>query len=260
MSTQNPLLQKIKLPGRTFQLPSRAALYHNGEVDAPNGEVHVFPMTALAEINLKNPDLLFNGKALEAVLGECVPAVKQPLELFGRDIDALLFFLRIATYGSEFRVEVKHSCENAKQHSYVVQLEEIVQRMQMLDPTMVEQKRAIVLPGLDQTVYTRPMKFKDVIELFHKSGNKKELSVDDIKELAISNMLSMIEKVDDVTDRGFIEEWLKTLTSPQMNRIQDAANQLNGWGPDQVVTLKCKDCGEEMSVELPLNPVSFFTE
>jgi hypothetical protein len=26
------------------------------------------------------------------------------------------------------------------------------------------------------------------------------------------------------------------------------------------VTIKCKDCGGDMKVELPMNPVSFFTE
>jgi hypothetical protein len=35
---------------------------------------------------------------------------------------------------------------------------------------------------------------------------------------------------------------------------------MNDWGPKQTVELVCKDCGEKMDVELPLNPVSFFTE
>lgn len=259
--TQNPLLAKVRLPGRTFQLPSRGALYHDGELDvaAKDGEVHVHPMSALVEINLKNPDLLFNGKALEAVMAECVPYVRKPLELFGRDIDAILFFLRLATYGSEYRIEVKHDCEDAQQHSYVVQLENIIQTMQTLDPTLIEAKRKVTLPT-GQTVYTRPMKFKDVIELFHRSANKKELTPEDIKELAVINLLSMIEKVDETANPKHIEEWVRSLTTPMVNRITEAANELNGWGPDQVVTLKCKDCGEEMKVELPLNPVSFFTE
>ena len=42
--------------------------------------------------------------------------------------------------------------------------------------------------------------------------------------------------------------------------ITEAAGELNKWGPEQVVTLKCRDCGADMKVELPLNPVSFFTE
>lgn len=257
----NPLLPKVKLPGRTFQLPSKGALYHSGELDPSitDGEVHVHPMTALTEINLKNPDLLFNGKALESVLAECVPGVKKPLELFGRDIDAILFFLRLATYGAEYRVEVTHNCENAKQHSYTVNLEELIQRMPHLDPTMIEAKRKVEL-STGQVVYTRPMRFSDVINLFHASGNKKELTPEDIREIAVMNLMSMIERVDDVTDKKHIEEWLRSLTSPMINRITAGANELNGWGPEQVVTLKCRDCGEDMRAELPLNPVSFFTE
>lgn len=257
----NPLLSKIKLPGRVFQLPSHGALYRNGELDASikDGEVQVHPMSALAEINLKNPDLLFNGKALTAVLGECIPGIKKPLDLFGRDVDAVLFFLRLSTYGAEYRIEVKHDCGEAKKHSYVVDLEAIAQGMRQLDPTLIDAKRTVKLVT-GQTVYTRPMKFSDIIELFHKSGNKKELTTDDIKEIAVTNLLCMIEKVDDVTEPKFIEEWIRSLTTPMVNRITEAANELNDWGPDQVVNLTCKDCQAVMKVELPLNPVSFFTE
>jgi hypothetical protein len=257
----NPLLAKVKLPGRTFQLPSHGAMYEPGVLAATvkSGEVQVHPMSALAEINLKNPDLLFNGKALEAVLAECVPAIKKPLELYGRDVDAVLFFLRLATYGPEYRIEVKHDCAESKQHSYTVDLQQLVDTMRQLDPTVVEAKRTVKLET-GQSVYTRPMKFDDIVQLFHSTGNKKELTAEDVKELAVTNLLCMIEKVEDVTDRAFIEEWVRSLTTPMVNRITEAASELNEWGPTQVVTLKCKDCGEDMRVELPLNPVSFFTE
>jgi hypothetical protein len=216
-------------------------------------------MTALTEINLKNPDLLFNGKALLSVVAECVPGIKKPLELFGRDVDALLFFLRLVTYGSEYRIEVKHNCADAKNHSYTVDLEALMMNMKQLDPTMIESKRTVLLPT-GQTVYTRPMRFSDIIELFHKSEGKKELTSDDVKELAVTNLMCMIEKVDAVTNVKFIEEWVRGLTTPMINRITNAASELNDWGPEQITTLKCKDCGEEMKVELPMNPVSFFTE
>lgn len=260
MDQQNPLLAKLRLPGRTFQLPSRGALYRNGELtpEAATAEVHVHPMTALTEINLKNQDLLFNGKAIEAVVSECVPEIKKPLELFGRDVDALLFFLRLTTYGSEFRIEVKHTCKDAKEHSYVVNLEELVMKMEYLDPSLIEQKRRVTLEN-GQTVITRPLRFRDIVNLYHLSGQKKELTPDDVKELAITNLLSMIESVDDITDQKLIEEWCRGLTTPMMNKVSDAAEKLNSWGPDQIVKLRCKDCGEHMDVELPLNPVSFFT-
>jgi len=50
------------------------------------------------------------------------------------------------------------------------------------------------------------------------------------------------------------------ITTPYSNRITDAIEKTNDWGPNQNVKLKCKDCGEEIDVELPLNPISFFTE
>jgi hypothetical protein len=260
MSDTNPLLTKVRMPGRTFQLPSHGALYKD-ELDpsVQNGEIHVHPMSALTEINLKNPDLLFNGKALEAVAAECVPGIRKPLDLFGRDVDALLLFLRLVTYGSEYRIEVKHDCENAKQHSYTIDLEQLLLGMKQLDPTLVETKRVVNLPT-GQKVYTRPMRFSDVIELFHQTGNKKELSAEDIRQLAIVNLMCMIEQVDEVSDPKMIKEWVQSLTTPMVNRITVAASDLNAWGPDQIVTLKCRDCGGDMKVELPLNPVSFFTE
>ena len=256
----NPLLAKIQLPGRIFNLPSRAALYNDGEVDAQaiGGEIQVHPMSALNEINLKNPDLLFNGKALVAVLGECVPSIKKPLELFGRDVDAILFFLRLVTYGPEYRIEVAHDCEGAKNHSYAVDLEKIIMNMKQLDPTIIEQKRMITLSTGHQ-VYTRPMKIKDIVALFHSHGNKKELTDEDIKKLAVTNLMSMIEKVDDITNRDFIEEWVRMLTTPMVTKITDAAQELNDWGPETVTTLTCRDCQGEMRVELPLNPISFFS-
>lgn len=254
--TQNPLLQKLKLPGRVFQLPSRGALYKNGELSTSEGEVHVHPMSALTEINLKNPDQLFNGKALEEVCRECIPDVKKPNELFGRDVDALMFFLRLVTYGPHFEVNVKHNCDNAKNHSYVVDIEQMVQEMKLLDPTT----RYEVTLQNGQHVVLHPVKFEHMIKLFQMNAGKTELTADDVKANIIFNLVSLIESVDGIADRKLIEEWARNLTTPQQNRITDIIETMNDWGPSQTSKLKCKDCGAEMDVELPLNPISFFTE
>lgn len=254
--TNNPLLQKLKLPGRVFQLPSRGAFYKNGEVASAEGEVHVYPMSALTEINLKNPDLLFNGKAFEEVCRECVPDIKKPSELFGRDVDAIMFFLRLVTYGSHFEVNVKHSCSGAKNHSYVVDLEKLAQGMKLLDPTT---KFEVALQN-GQKVVVHPIKFEHLIKLFQMNAGKSELTAEDVKANVVFNLSNLIESVDGITDRALIEEWVRKLTSPQQNRITELIEKLNEWGPEQVVKLKCKDCGTEMDVELPLNPISFFTE
>lgn len=267
----NPLMKKIKLPGRTFQLPSRGALYKNGEIASAEGEVHVHPMSALAEISLKNPDLLFNGKALNQVFSECIPEIKKPTELYGRDIDAIMYFLRLVTYGPDFEIRVKHDCEESKlkneatgkedhkEHSYIVNIEELVQKIKFLDPTVAAEEYQVVLPN-DQVVKVHPVKFDHMIKLFQMNTGKEEFSAEDIKRNVVFNLVSLIDSVDGITDKKQIEEWVSSITTPYQNRITEAIEKTNGWGPDQTVTLKCKDCGGDMPVDLPLNPISFFTE
>lgn len=255
---QNPLTAKLKLPGRTFQLPSRGALYNNGEVTTEEGEVHVHPMSALTEIDLKNPDLLFNGKAIEAVCAECVPEIKKPTELFGRDIDALMLFLRLVTYGPNFEISLKHTCQDAKQHSYTVDLESLLSEIRYLDPTQVPNYE-VTLPNA-QVVKLQPVRFAHMIKLFQLNAGKTELTPDDVKSNIVQNLLNLIVSVDGISERKLIEDWIKKLTTPMQNRITEQLEKMNEWGPKQTVELTCKDCGEKMNVELPLNPVSFFTE
>jgi hypothetical protein len=255
----NPLLAKLKLPGRTFQLPSRGSLYNNGELSSQEGEVHVHPLSALAEISLKNPDLLFNGKAIESVFAECVPEIKKPTQLYGRDIDALMYFLRLVTYGPQFQITVKHTCEAAKEHSYVVDLEKRIQEMRPLDSTTAEEQFKATMPN-GQVVRVHPIRFDHMIKLFQMNTGKQEFTPDDIKKNVVFNLVSVIESVDDVTDKKQIEEWVKAVSSPYHNRITEAIERTNNWGPEQTAKIHCKDCKEEIEVELPLNPISFFTE
>jgi hypothetical protein len=255
----NPLLERLKLPGRTFQLPSRGALYRDGELASQEGEVHVHALSAIAEINLKNPDLLFNGKAIQEVFAECVPEIKRSTELYGRDVDAVMFFLRLVTYGADFPINVKHTCENAKDHSYTVNLETLLQQMKFLDPTQIEKDFTAIMPN-GQIVKVHPIKFSHMIKLFQMNSGKEEFTPDDQKANLIFNLTNVIESVDGLTDRKLIEEWVRKVSTPFHNRITEAIEKTNQWGPASTIELKCKDCGSMMNVDLPLNPASFFTE
>jgi hypothetical protein len=255
---QNPLLAKLKIPGRTFQLPSRGALYHNGELSSYEGEVHVHPMSALTEINLKNPDLLFNGKAIEAVVAECIPEIKKPMDLFGRDIDALMFFLRVVTYGPDFEINVKHTCDEAKDHSYSINIEQMAMNMKPLDVTMTDYF-VVTLPN-GQVVKLRPVTISHMIKLFQMNTGKKELTADDVQANIVFNLVSLIENIDGETDKNNIEGWIRAATTVQLGRLTKAIESMNDWGPDTDTKIVCRDCGTEFTVELPLNPVSFFTE
>ena len=255
----NPLLEKVKVPGRIFQLPSAGVLYKNGELadNIENGEVHVYPMTALDEIHMKNPDMLFSGKAISIVFRHCIPDIKKPEELFAKDIDALMVYLRNVTYGQYYEIEASHTCENAKNHSYMVDVEQMVGGIEYLNAEQLEALYTVTLEN-GQVVKLQPIRYKHVLQILKMNENKRELSVEDQEKNLITNLLNVIISVDGIEDRKQIAEWARAISPRMMNQLAEAIDDSQSWGVNTVKTLKCKDCGEEYEIEIPINPISFF--
>lgn len=257
----NPLLTGIKLPGRTFQLPSKGLFYPPGVLadTVENGEIHVHALSALDEITLKNPDQLFSGEALQYVLPRCIPSVLKPQELLSKDVDAIMIFLRAVTYGSQYEFMATHTCEDAKEHSYVADIDQIIAEMKMIDQDVLEEIFTVVL-ATGQVVKLTPSRYTDVLSILKSNMNKKNLTAAEIRKNATHMLLSSIMSVDGVDNKVFIEEWLDKLPAPLTNKIVQKIESINVWGAKMTVTSKCKDCGTDFNVEIPLNPISFFTE
>jgi hypothetical protein len=261
MSETNPLLANLKLPGRIFQLPSRGIFYRNGELsdNVKDGEIHVHPMSAMDEINMKNADQLFSGTAVNEVFKHCVSGVEKPSDLLAKDVDAIMLFLRAVTYGSSYEFMAKHTCKDAKDHSYVADVEQMISSVKMLDPTVVESNYTVTLQN-GQVVRLRPNRYQQVLDLIKRNENKRSLSAEEQKENLLLMLLGVIESVDGVSNVEHITEWIKAVPSPMINRIGDKVERVNDWGPNNRWTCKCKDCGESFEVEIPINPVAFFIE
>lgn len=259
-SSSNPLLAKVKLPGRIFPLPSGGTFYTNGELvdGVENGEVHVHPMTALDEIHMKNPDMLFSGKAISIVFRHCIPDIKKPEELFAKDVDALMIFLRAVTYGDQYEIEATHNCDDAKNHSYVLSVDTMINNMVNLTPEMVAEKYSVVLEN-GQIVKLQPTRYKHILQILKMNENKKELTAEDQEKNLITNLLNIIESVDGLTDKKLIAEWLRYISPSIMNQLAIAIDESQNWGPNTIATVTCKDCGEKFEIEVPINPISFFT-
>jgi len=146
-----------------------------------------------------------------------------------------------------------------KNHAYVIDLEGVIAKMKMLDPTIAESKMTVDLPN-GQQVKLRPIRYQHLIEVLQKNHAKRELTADDMKENTVRNLLNIIESVDGISDTAMIEEWIRNISTPLANRLVERIDDINDWGLNTIEKIACKDCGEIVDVDIPLNPISFFTE
>ena len=257
----NPLMAALKLPGRMFQLPSRGLFYTNGELDASikEGEIHVQPMSALDEITLKNPDQLFSGAAIDTVFKTCISGINKPGMLLAKDVDAIMMFLRSVTYGSSYEFMAKHTCKDAKNHSYIADVDTMIASTKFIDPTSVDELYTLTLPNA-QVVKLNPNRYASMIEIVKLNQSKEEITVDDQHRNLVMMVLAIVSQVDDITDRKFIEEWVRGLPGRYVNLIGAQADKVNDWGADTTWKSVCKDCNKEFEIDIPINPVSFFIE
>ena len=155
----NPLMERARIPGETFALPSAGLFYKNGELssDVIDGEVVVNPMVTVDELTMKSPDKLLNGTAIVDVFSRCIPQIQDPLRLLAKDVDYLMICLRKVTYGDEIEITHTHTCEDAKRHSYVVNLNTFLQKTTRLQTTDLSAKYILTLPNSQVVVLQAPL-------------------------------------------------------------------------------------------------------
>lgn len=260
--TINPLLEALRIPGETFKLPSCGLFYKKGELaeEVQEGEVHVHPMTTKHELIMKTPDKLFSGKAVHEIFKDCIPEVKKPGRLLAKDVDYLMMALRAVTYGDDLELRATHNCEDASEHSYRVNIRGIIRSSKLVDPTTLTKKYSLKLSN-GQSIVLRPPTFDSVIALYQALDNSvlQEGNDEEIATSLIENLVDMIEDVDGVNDRTQILEWLTQLRAGWVNDISDRVQENSNWGVESVATIKCKDCEQEYEIEVPTNPITFFT-
>lgn len=258
----NPLISKLRIPGETFQLPSQGLFYTNGELseDVHNGEVEIFPMTTIDEIVFSTPDKLLSGKAVAEVFSRCIPQILKPMELLTKDIDFLLICLRLVTFGPTMEVTYEHTCDDAKEHVYKIDLQKLVRSAKKMDPTVINQEYTTVLSN-GQKVIIQPMKYGRMLNIYDITATQKtddQLTVEDTELLVVTMLSSVIGSVDGIDDPKLIEDWIKAINLGMKKQLEKAISELSEWGINFVVTNSCQDCKEEIQLPITANPVSFF--
>jgi hypothetical protein len=274
--SNNPLRQYFRQPAIYIRLPSQGKFYPEGVLNLPpNGEIPVYPMTAIDEITYRTPDALFNGQATVNVLQSCVPDIKDPWSMPAVDIDTLLVAIRIASYGHDMDFSTKcpqcgHECE------HTIDLRSVLDRITAPD---FEQG---LLRTQDLEIYFRPMTYKNLNDNNSLQFENQKLlqllpdsEVPDLDKMAaLSAALTRITEVTVkalaqsigviktpqalVSEPEYIEELLKNCDRELFNRIRDRILELKIQSEMPPMQLVCPECKHQYEQGITLDMSSFF--
>jgi hypothetical protein len=258
----NPLLSALKIPGESFRLPSQGLFYKKGILDESvvNGELEIYPMTAIDEIIISTPDKLLSGKAISEVFAHCIPQIKNTHKLLAKDVDFLMVCLRMVSFGQFMEVVYTHDCVGAVENTYSIDLQKIISQSKAIDPTTLNQEYSCTLSN-GQVVTLKPMNYGDIIDLYQSTMiTKTSEVVDDLEaeKLIIDTLVSVISNVNGIEDKVLIKEWARKISLGQKKQIQEAIHKVSDWGVEMKAIQICKDCGEEMELRISANPINFF--
>ena len=179
------------------------------------------------------------------------------MELLAKDVDFLLICLRKVSFGETMTIEHTHTCKDAKEHSYDVDIADFIRTTVRIEPVTFKSKYKVELDN-HQVVNMSPIRFKDYIRIMQMSENES-FTPEDIKNQMVESLTNVIRSVDEIEDPVLIAQWLDTIKAGWMRQITDHIEVMTDWGPTFATEIECRDCKQKVKVSPPLNPIAFFT-
>jgi len=273
--SNNPLQRYFRQPAIYITLPSGGKYFPSGTLDLPpNGELPVYPMTAMDEITYRTADALFNGSAIVNVIKSCVPNILDPWQLPSSDIDAVLVAMRIASYGHE--LEFESQCpECSEENDFVLDLREIMAQIKM--PKFEE----TVVNG-DIEVYFKPLNYQqsneNAIKQFEDQKilqsipdadmpdqekmdliNGALLKLGEMSVKSIVNSISTIRAGTDIVDNPqHLTEFVKNCDRTMYGLLRDKLLQLREQASVKPVNISCGKCNHAYETPFTLDVSNFF--
>ena len=271
----NPLSQYFRQPSIYIKLPSQGQNYPAGAIVMPqNGELPVYPMTAIDEITYRTPDALFNGQATVNVIQSCVPNIKDAWAVPSIDLDTILIAIRIASYGHD--MDFATTCPACNDTS-----ERTIDLRTMLD-ALRSPDYASHITHSDLEIYFKPLSYKNLNENSQLQFEQQKLlqvipdsTVSDadkmtaltrafkqLTEITVRSLSISITVIKTpqalVTEQPFIEEFLKNCDRELFNQIRDHVLRLREQSELQPLKLQCTACNNKYEQALTLDMASFF--
>jgi len=273
--SNNPLTQYFRQPSIYVKLPSNGQHYPDGALDTPqNGELPVYPMTAIDEMTYRTPDALFNGVAVTNVIKSCIPNIKDPWAMPAMDVDSVLVAIRIASYGHN--MEISTTCPHCQNEAdYGLDLRHMLEQMKSPDYSQS-------ITSGDVQFFFKPMTYKNLNDNNQLQFEEQKalqvipdstmpdaekmsalsaalLKITDITVKAIAQSIAAVKTPSAlVSEPEFIEEMLKNCDRRLFTQIRDHIINVKAKAEIQPMKLKCSACEKEYQQAVTLDMTSFF--
>lgn len=271
----NPLSQYFRQPSIYIKLPSQGQNYPAGALAVPaNGELPVYPMTAIDEITYRTPDALFNGQATVNVIQSCVPAIRDAWAVPSIDLDTILIAIRIASYGHD--MEFVSTCPACNETT-----ERKLDLRSVLDTLKTADYSGNVKSG-DLEIYFRPLNYKHLNDNNQLQFEQQKLlqvipdatvsesdkmtaltaAFKKLTEITVQSLALSIAVIKTpqamVTEIEYINDFLKNCDRKLFDQIRDHVIKLREQSEMQPLKIQCPACQNEYEQVITLDMSSFF--
>ena len=273
--SKNPLQKFFRQPAIYFPLPSKGQNYAPGVLDLPaNGEVPIYPMTAMDEITYRTPDALFNGEAVVSVIQSCVPNISNAWLMPSTDFDAVLVAIRVASYGHAMDMDTTcPKCET--EQDFALDLRKILDSFQSVDYS-----EPVVIGDL--TLHFRPLNYQEMtqnsqLQFEQQKTMQAVTQVDLPEEEKLARINDMMRRMVDatmqaigrsiievrttdaiVTEQSHIQEFLVNCDRKVFNQIKDRVLALKEKSELKPLPMTCQNCSHKYEQLFTLDQANFF--
>lgn len=276
-STNNPLRQYFRRPAIYLILPSGYKNYSDDVITlTENGELPVFPMTAIDDITTKTPDALFNGEAVAQLIRSCIPNIKNPWKIINDDFDAIMIAIKIASQGAN--LEINSSCPSCNQEGkYDLNLSSVLSQLRASDYSNILKIneldikfKPLVYKEMNQAANGQFQAQKLLMNLQEQTSSadeellskKSKEAVEFLTNLTMEMLAKTIEyiKTPDilVNEYEYILDFLKNCDKKDYIKIRDFNVSLKSNSILKPLDIKCVNCGHEYKQNYTLNSSDFF--
>ena len=247
----------FKVPTDFVQLPSGGKVYPASSTLHNIKEVELRHLTAADEDILTSRSLLRSGKAIDSVISACLANKNINVEeLLSGDKNAIVTFLRVSGYGSDYEVEMDcPSCGETSNHTF--DLSNLQMKNLEIEPAVAGDNRFnFQLPQTQINVEFRFLNSLQDKEIADAQDKMKKRTQSPIDRNITTRLKNVIISIEGNTDQGYINQFVDNMNVRDSRALRKYMED-NTPDLDMEQEFECVHCGHRGEVDIPIT-VGFF--